>query len=73
MTEQQLRALVRQAIALHSNGHTLNSRPSAPAAAHDHAHMSHALFVLPAEPGEACVIEPAVRCNHCGFCKSYGH
>jgi hypothetical protein len=21
----------------------------------------------------ACVIEPAVRCNHCGFCQSYGH
>jgi hypothetical protein len=20
-----------------------------------------------------CVIEPAVRCNHCGFCQSYGH
>ena len=21
----------------------------------------------------ACVIEPAVRCNHCGYCLSYGH
>jgi hypothetical protein len=20
-----------------------------------------------------CVIEPRVRCNHCGFCQSYGH
>ena len=21
----------------------------------------------------ACIIEPAVTCNHCGYCKSYGH
>ena len=21
----------------------------------------------------ACLIEPAVRCNHCGFCQSFGH
>jgi hypothetical protein len=20
-----------------------------------------------------CVIEPAVRCNGCGYCQSYGH
>jgi len=20
-----------------------------------------------------CLIEPAVTCNHCGYCKSYGH
>jgi hypothetical protein len=21
----------------------------------------------------ACLIEPSVRCNHCGYCQSYGH
>ena len=21
----------------------------------------------------ACVIEPTVRCNHCGYCLSFGH
>jgi hypothetical protein len=21
----------------------------------------------------ACLIEPAVGCNHCGYCQSYGH
>jgi hypothetical protein len=20
-----------------------------------------------------CIIEPAVACNHCGYCKSLGH
>ena len=34
---------------------------------------SHALFVLPATPDGTCLIEPAVACTHCGFCKSYGH
>jgi hypothetical protein len=23
--------------------------------------------------GEACVIEPDVTCNHCGYCRSHGH
>jgi hypothetical protein len=35
-------------------------------------HASHGLFVIPAQ-GDQCVIEPAVTCNHCGYCKSYGH
>ena len=35
-------------------------------------HASHGLFVIPAQ-GEACLIEPGVACNHCGYCKSYGH
>ncbi len=38
-------------------------------------HVSHA--VLPCLRGGdddgACVIEPSVRCNHCGYCVSYGH
>jgi threonine dehydrogenase-like Zn-dependent dehydrogenase len=24
-------------------------------------------------PGDACVIEPSVPCDHCGYCKSHGH
>ena len=39
------------------------------------AHASHALLPL-ARGGDgdgACLIEPAVRCTHCGYCLSYGH
>jgi hypothetical protein len=38
-------------------------------------HASHAMFVLPAgiDTDGPCIIEPSVPCNHCGFCKSYGH
>jgi len=34
-----------------------------------------ALLPLPrgGDTDGACLIEPAVRCNHCGYCLSYGH
>jgi hypothetical protein len=76
MTEQELRALVREAIARHleAPGGPAGPAPSAfvPVASVAHAHLSHATFALPAL-GESCIIEPAVACNHCRFCKSYGH
>ena len=73
MTEQELRALVREAIARHA------AAPTVHAAAHPLAfvrqHASHGRFVLPAgiDSDGPCIIEPAVTCNHCGYCKSYGH
>ena len=78
MTEQHLRALVRDAIARHA-GSTGSlpphggAAPSGPPVRQRHA--SHALFVLPtgADTDGPCLIEPAVSCNHCGYCTSYGH
>jgi len=77
MTEQELRELVREAIARHLEGQDAPAPPVAasafvPVASVVYAHLSHAKFALPAL-GESCIIEPAVACNHCGFCKSYGH
>jgi hypothetical protein len=45
----------------------------APLAAFRH-HVSHAMLEIAAgaEAGGACLIEPSVACNHCGYCKSYG-
>ena len=80
MTEQELRALVRDAIAATRGGRARPSRqpctavqPRRPAARDRHA--SHGLFALPAgaDTDGPCIIEPAVACNHCGYCKSYGH
>ena len=69
MTEEQLRSLVRDAIARALPG----SQPPSTAANHAR-HPSHGLFVIPAGGDNgACIIEPAVPCTHCGFCKSYGH
>jgi hypothetical protein len=73
MTEQELRAIVRDAIAHHGTSGAA-VRSSAPVAAVQQ-HASHAMFTVPAgaETGGACVIEPTVACNHCGYCKSLGH
>lgn len=38
-------------------------------------HASHARFVVLSSGDDdgACVIEPTIRCNHCGYCLSLGH
>jgi len=76
VTEQELRALVRSVIAQNSGSiaPSLSSAPCPlpPAPSSLVQHASHALFVIPAQ-GDACIIEPGVACNHCGYCKSYGH
>jgi hypothetical protein len=73
MTEQELRALVREAVARQLGSSADASAPSTslmPPSVRQHA--SHGLFVLPAGDGP-CLIEPTVPCNHCGYCKSLGH
>ncbi len=71
ISEQELRALVRDAIARHTG----QSAPRAPVAPVTFfaAHASFGRFSLAPSPDGQCVIEPAVRCNHCGYCQSYGH
>jgi len=73
MTEQELRSLVRQAIARVQGSSAVAPPHDAPS--HLLAHASHAFFVVPsgADAGGPCIIEPAVMCNHCGYCKSMGH
>lgn len=86
MTEHELRQLVRGVIAERAEVRLKTDTPHpsswSPASAgppnpsviplvlRDHA--SHGLFVIPAQ-GESCIIEPTVTCNHCGYCRSYGH
>ena len=71
MTEEQLRAVVRDAIARYGR----QAPPPAVPLPVMRQHASHAMFAVPdgSETDGPCVIEPAVACNHCGFCKSYGH
>jgi hypothetical protein len=72
MNEETLRALVREAVARHL-GRSEPARSGEAAAAW--AFQSQARFALPdgSDGDGACLIEPAVRCNHCGYCQSYGH
>jgi hypothetical protein len=71
VTDEELRAIVREVLARQTLG---VSAPPAPAVIIGQ-HASHAMFVLPsgADADGPCLIEPAVPCNHCGYCKSYGH
>jgi hypothetical protein len=75
MTEQELRMLVRDAIARHRglSAAAATSGGTQPVTFRDHA--SHGLLAVAAgaDTDGPCVIEPAVQCNHCGYCKSYGH
>ena len=76
MTEQELRALIRDAIAKAGVGTGPSPARSGPAPAGVKTGgygASHALFMLQGDPEGRCIIEPGVACNHCGYCKSYGH
>lgn len=77
MDEQQLRALVKDAIARHLGPPTSPpASAAAPAAPLMPAPASIAVarfHVARAEGEVDCVIEPSVVCNHCGHCLCYGH
>lgn len=73
MTDQELRALVRDAVQRH-----LGARPPAPptpsfAAPSEGPHPSHGVYIRLVNTSEACVIEPSARCEHCQYCRSHGH
>jgi hypothetical protein len=71
MNEQELRELVRQAVARRLS--TEHADPhDAPRMLTVTGHASHYRYALPGSGG-ACLIEPAVTCNHCGYCQSHGH
>jgi len=89
VNDQQLRALVRDAVARHLGGaaspagagpvaatppaFTPASLVPAPHRAAAHDHPGHAMYLTLVNVGDACLIEPAVACNHCGYCKTHGY
>jgi hypothetical protein len=89
MQDDELRALMRESIARHLGtsglGRVGTTGPTGaiegrdgcpnPALTNWKSHLSHGRFVFlaPTEPDAPCVVEPHVRCHHCGFCQSYGH
>ena len=76
MDEQELRALVRGAIARHLGpAAPLGAPPPpVPAAAAPVGSIAVARFQIARAPGEVdCVIEPSVTCTHCAHCLCYGH
>jgi hypothetical protein len=69
MNDEELRTLIRAAIQKHMS-----------ASAHEVGRASDAVSISfgqyqleRAKDDTSCLIEPAVQCNHCGFCKCHGH
>lgn len=69
ISEEELRAMVRAAIT------RARHEPDADSPVLFQSHASHArLGLVPGGDADGqCLIEPAVRCNHCGYCQSLGH
>jgi hypothetical protein len=75
ISDQELRALVRDAVARHGRPAGTSIVPVAGPSPVPRADASHGRFLLAggsADEGN-CLIEPGVRCNHCGYCQSLGH
>ena len=85
MNEQELREMVRESIARQRGESTVRLRADTtyetvrlkPDTTHVGTHTTAAFARLPVLRGGDddgnCIIEPAVRCNHCGYCQSFGH
>jgi hypothetical protein len=74
MREQDLRALVRDAVSRHLGDRGEPGRAAdRPAAGPSDDHASHAVYINLVNVDDSCVIEPAVACNHCNYCRSHGH
>jgi hypothetical protein len=73
VNEDALRTLVRDAIA------RIEARGAQPPGFDSSRQVDPASFAgnfkynLAPTPDGSCVIEPDVRCNHCGYCLSHGH
>jgi hypothetical protein len=84
MNDEELRLLIRAAIQKHmSGGESASARELPRELRRDAAFggapgtvvsMSFGQYQLErAKDDTMCLIEPAVQCNHCGFCKCHGH
>lgn len=80
MNEDALRALIRESIARLSAGalakadgvQEADREPVQQVPVSFLSHASHYRYNVP-KSGDACMIEPGVTCNHCGYCESHGH
>ena len=75
MTDDELRMLVRAAVSRHLGTHAPGDpQPAAQPAPAKMLPMAFSRYHLPrAADDTACVIEPDVRCDHCGYCQCHGH
>lgn len=73
MNDEELRSLIRVAIQKHMSSAAAPA-PGPERRAEPAVSITFGQYRLErANDDTACLIEPAVQCNHCGFCKCHGH
>ena len=77
MNDDELRLLIREAIQRHMGAGETEPGPGTIRLKADTTlpvSISFGQYHLERAAGDTtCLIEPAVQCNHCGFCKCHGH
>ena len=78
MTDDEIRSLIRAAIGKHmgaqANVESGFIRTDAAPPQPPLLSISFGRYPLPrAEDDTMCIIEPAVNCNHCGYCQCHWH
>ena len=73
MNEDALRALVRETIARIETRGTGQAPPDPSRLIEPGSFAGNFKYSLAPSSDGSCVIEPNVRCNHCGYCLSHGH
>ena len=71
VNDAELREMVRASIARLAG--TPPSVDDAGRPSPGHASFVRLPMLTSGDADGACLIEPSVRCNHCGYCLSYGH
>lgn len=81
MTDDEIRSLVRVAIQKHlGSSSTAQPKVESGFSRTDAApqppllSITFSRYALPrAADDTMCIVEPAVTCNHCGYCQCHGH
>jgi len=80
MNDEELRSLIRAAIQKHMSASApeplgeLRRDAAFGGGPEATVSISFGQYQLERPAGDtSCLIEPAVQCNHCGFCKCHGH
>jgi hypothetical protein len=79
MNDEELRSLIRAAIQKHMSASASErtqelGRDAASGRGAETVSISFGQYQLErAKDDTSCLIEPAVQCNHCGYCKCHGH
>lgn len=73
VTDDEIRSLIRAAIQKNLGAPVPVNAPAGPPQP-PHLPIAFGRYALPrAEDDTMCIIEPAVKCNHCGYCQCHGH